>query len=159
MFIIHSKALRVIVFKAHGMPNLRIFPGHNTVNEEGFKNYFEDNKAAQAQQKDYLSAVEPSGLSSDEKIIADRAKTKNDDLNKVRRINAENEKRLEASDTTVKEQAKIIKSQGKKLEDQDEQLKAMQESIEALQATMTDPAETDPLGGDATAKTKKDKGK
>ncbi|MCK5025061.1 MAG: hypothetical protein KAS15_00610 [Nanoarchaeota archaeon] len=106
--IINNQKKAVIVLKAIGMPNLRLFPGYNQVDENGVERYF-TNPAAKAHQKVNLAVVKSEALTAENKIQAKKAKEKNDHLNKAQRvIKAQNEK-LEKGDRIITDQAETIK--------------------------------------------------
>lgn len=129
MIIINNKLKAVVVLKAVGMPNLRLFPGYNTVNEKGIKNYF-TNKAAIAHQKDNLLVVKTESVSAEDKIQADKAKEKNDQLNRAQRVIKLQNEKLEKGD-------RVIKEQQSQLTDQAEIIKQLQADMEKLKAINT----------------------
>ena len=65
--VIRNKDTRVIVLKAKDMPKLRLFPGYNNIDKDNYKNYFENNEAAQAHLRENLSIVPSKDLTADEK--------------------------------------------------------------------------------------------
>ena len=81
MIVINNTA-HVIVLKAHGELPLRLFPGHNTVEEKSLEKYMKNNPAAQGFAEKNLKIVNKDGISMDELAEAKRAKEKNDKLNK-----------------------------------------------------------------------------
>lgn len=106
--IINNKLKSVIVLKAAGMLNLRLFPGYNQVQENGIKKYF-TSPAAKAHQKENLIIVESEKLTAEDRIQADKAKEKNDLLNRAQHtIKIQNEK-VKKGDQIISDQAKIIK--------------------------------------------------
>jgi len=124
--VINNQKKAVIVLKAIGMPSLRLFPGYNQVNENGIERYF-NNLAAKAHQKRNLIVVKSEALTAENKIQAEKAKEKNDHLNKAQRvIKAQNEK-MEKSD-------RIITDQGDQLTGQAEIIKQLQADMEQLKA-------------------------
>ena len=131
--IIKNDAISVIALKAAGMPILRLMPGYNTVDRDGFKKYFNGNPAAQGQQKINLSVVDGGELSPEDKEKADLAKEKNDRLNKAQKLIAkqnkaikENEKNSNAKDNEIAELKAAIeelKSAMEKKEDKPKKVK------------------------------------
>lgn len=104
---------RVIVLKAMSMPNLRLFPGPNYVEEEGFGKYFK-NKAAKAMQNTDLQLTDKV-LSAEEKEAAAKAKKKNDELNKAQRVIKTQNETLVQNDQTISDQAKEIEKLQKQI--------------------------------------------
>jgi len=135
--IVKNKAKAVIVLKAVGLPNLRLFPGHNTVDEKVIGKYFEDNPAALGHQKMYLTVIESGELNPEDKKEADAAKKKNEILNKAQRIVKAQKKTLSQNDITISGQAELIKDQAKSI-------KELQKTMEKLEKSMT---EKDPKKG------------
>ena len=134
--IINNKTKAVIVLKAIGMPNLRLFPGYNTVEEEGLDKYFQS-KAALAQQKDSLSVVKSEDVTTEEKKLADKAKVKNARLNKAQRV-------VKAQNETLAKNDKTISAQAKLLEDQAISIKELQAGIEKLEKMMEEKPDKNP---------------
>lgn len=106
--VINNITKAVIVLKAAGMPNLRLFPGYNTVKEAGLKKYF-TSLAAKAHQKINLIIVESEVLTAEDKIQADKAEEKNARLNKAQRVIKTQNEKLASDDKTISDQEKIIK--------------------------------------------------
>lgn len=109
------------------MLNLRLFPGYNQVNETGIKKYF-DNPAAKAHQKENLVVVKSEAISAENQIQADKAKAKNDQLNRAQRVIKTQNERLEKGDRTISDQRDQLASQAeiiKQLQADMEKLKAM----------------------------------
>lgn len=130
--IINNKTKGVIVLKAIGMSNLRLFPGYNTVEEEGLDKYFQS-KAAKAQQKTNLAVVKSDDVTTEEKKLADKAKQKNARLNKAQRV-------VKAQNETLAKNDKTISSQAKLLEDQAASIKELQATVKKLEETVKVPA-------------------
>jgi len=115
--VINNTTKSVIVLKAMGMPNLRLFPGYNRVKEEGLEHYFHDNKAALAQKEKNLKVVELDAGDIEGRNQAKKAEEKNARLNKAQRvIKAQNEKIANADDTIGKLES-TISDQASKLVD------------------------------------------
>lgn len=109
--IILNNSKSVKVFKAIGMPNLRIFPGHNNVDGNAIEKYFDNNPAAAGMRKDCLSAVDGGSLTTEEKRNAERSEKRNAELNKAQRIvKATNEKLAKSED--------VIAAKDKQIEEQ-----------------------------------------
>lgn len=124
--IINNKLKAVVVLKAVGMPNLRLFPGHNTVGESGIENYF-TNKAAKAHQKNNLLVVKSESVSAEDKIQADKAKEKNDQLNRAQRVIKSQNEKMEKDD-------RVIQDQQSQLTDQAGIIKQLQADMKKLKA-------------------------
>ena len=129
--IINNKTEAVIVLKAVGLPNLRLFPGYNTVEEKGLEKYF-TGVAAKAHQKKNLSVVKSDEVTTEEKKLADRAKVKNAKLNKAQRVVKAQNETLVKNDKTISDQAKLISDQGTAIED-------LMVKLEKVEAMLTDP--------------------
>jgi len=132
--IVKNNAKSVIVLKAVGLQALRLFPGYNTVDENDVAKYFEGNPAAAGHKKMSLSVVEGGELTTEDKAKADKAKEKNELLNKAQRVIQKNKKELSKNNKTISEQEKLIVEQG-------ELIKGMQAKIEEIEKSMTDPDE------------------
>ena len=113
--IVKNNAKSVIVLKAIGLPALRLFPGYNTVDENEIGKYFEGNPAAKGQQKMYLSVIEGESLNPEDRIEADKAKKKNELLNKAQHIVKTQKKTLAKNDKTISEQSKLIEEQAESI--------------------------------------------
>ena len=124
--IINNKLKSVIVLKAAGMLNLRLFPGYNQVNENGIKKYF-NNPAAKAHQKENLVVVKSEATTAEDKIQADKAKEKNDILNKAQRVIKIQNEKMDKGD-------RIISDQKDQLATQAEIIKQLQVDMEKLKA-------------------------
>ena len=135
--IINNKTKAVIVLKAIGMPNLRLFPGYNTVEEEGLDKYFQS-KAAMAQQKMNLSVVKSDEATVEEKKMADKAKEKNARLNKAQRVVKAQNETLVKNDKTITSQAKLIIEQNNNIKE----LQAGLERLEKMVETKPDKKST-----------------
>lgn len=133
--IINNKTKAVIVLKAIGLPNLRLFPGYNTVEEKGLDKYFQS-KAALAQQKTNLAVVKSEDATTEEKKLADKAKEKNVRLNKAQRVVKAQNETLAKNDKTISAQEKKLKKQGVDLEVAIENQKEQAKLIKELQAQM-----------------------
>ena len=138
--IINNKTKGVIVLKAVGMQNLRLFPGFNTVEEEGLKGYFKG-KAALAHQKRNLAVVKSDEVTAEEKKLADKAQKKNERLNKAQRvvkaqneILVKNDKTISAQTNQLKEQSIDLDVAKEKQEEQEGLIKEQAKSIKELQA-------------------------
>ena len=118
--IIRNDSKSVKVLKAAGLPALRLFPGHNTVNANTIRKYFKNNPAADNMRKECLVKLEDSDISPAEKMAADEAKAKNDELNKAQK------------------DANLIKEQSAKIEKQGAQIKDLSEKLENLMITLGD---------------------
>jgi hypothetical protein len=138
--IINNKTKAVIVLKAAEMPVLRLFPGHNTVEEKGLNKYFDNNAAAQGQREMNLSVVDSSGLTQEMKEQADKAKEKNDALNKAQRIIKKNKQDLAANQQTIDDQSAIIEQQAQILKDQGQAIQDLKDEIDRMKAAQADPA-------------------
>lgn len=128
--IVKNKAKAVIVLKAVGLPNLRLFPGHNTVDEKEIGKYFEGNPAALGQQKMNLSVIEGESLNPEDKKEADAAKKKNEILNRAQRIVKIQKKALDKNDKTISEQVKLIKDQAKSIKELQDAMKKLEETMD-----------------------------
>jgi len=137
--IINNKTKAVIVLKAVEMPVLRLFPGHNTVEQKGLDKYFDGNPAAEGQRERNLSIVNPDGLTQEMKEKADKAKEKNDALNKANRIIKAAKKGLKINEQTIADQNSLIDQQAGLLREQAEAMKIMKADIEDMKAAMADP--------------------
>jgi len=130
--IINNKTKAVIVLKAVGMQNLRLFPGYNTVEEKGLDKYFQ-NKAALAHQKMNLDVVKTESITAEEKKLANKAKEKNARLNKAQRVVKAQNETLAKNDKTITAQEKELKEQAIDLETAIENQKEQAELIKDLQ--------------------------
>ena len=130
--IVKNDSKSVIVLKAVGLQNLRLFPGYNTVDQSKIEKYFEGNPAAAGHKKMSLSVVEGGELTADDKAKADKAKEKNELLNKAQRVIQKNKKELSKNNKTISDQDKLIVEQG-------ELIKDMQAKLEEIEKSMTDP--------------------
>lgn len=141
--IINNKTKAVIVLKAVEMPVLRLFPGHNTVEEKGLNKYFDGNPAAEGQRDTNLSIVNPDGLTQEMKEKADKAKEKNDALNKANRIIKAAKKGLKVNEQTIADQQSLIEQQAQALKDQaqshDQDIQELKGIIEEMKAATADP--------------------
>ncbi len=124
--IVKNNSKAVIVLKAVGLQPLRLFPGYNTVSENDIGKYFEGNPAAAGHKKMSLSVVEGSEMTAEDKVEADKAKEKNELLNKAQRVIQQNKKEMSKNNKTMAEQADLISEQGKIIED----LQAKMEKLE-----------------------------
>jgi len=124
--IINNQKKAVIVLKAIGMPNLRLFPGYNQVDENGVEKYF-TNSAAKAHQKINLMVVKSEALTAENKIQAEKAKEKNDHLNKAQRVIKSQNEKLEKDD-------RIIADQGDQLAEQAGVIQQLQADMKKLKA-------------------------
>lgn len=122
--VIENTQKRVIVFKCVGMPTLRLFPGHNYVDEEGIDKYF-DGRAAKALRSTCINMVSRD-LTPEEKSAAKHAKKKNDDLNRAQRVIKTQNETLAQNDQTINDQVKTIERQAKAIEDLKSRLDAME---------------------------------
>jgi len=129
--IIKNSSKAVVVLKGVGLPVLRLFPGYNTVKDD-IEKYLEGNPAARGHMGKSLSVVKDNELMAEEKIGADKAKEKNDLLNKAQRVIQANKEALSKNDKTISEQEKLITEQGRLI-------KSMQSKIEEIEKSMTDP--------------------
>lgn len=102
---IENKTKSVIVLKAIGKPNLRLFPGFNAVDGKSIADYFKS-PAAQALKVEHLSFTKE--VNAEEGKEAQRAKEKNDQLNKAQKIITKQNRKLADSDKTIMDQQKII---------------------------------------------------
>lgn len=101
MITIYNKSESTKIFKALDLPNLRVYPGSNTIeSEELFNKYLIDNEVAQAIVEKCFDIKKT--LSSEDILQAKKAKEKNDMLNKSQRPPKKLEKRS-VFDTPVKE--------------------------------------------------------
>lgn len=134
---VFNKSKSVKVFKAVGLPPLRIFPGYNYVDKDILNEYFKDNPAAKAVREDCLTIHKGDILTPSEQKIANAAKEKNDKLNQAYKIVAAGEKKIKAQSADLKELNKAVK----KLEDadtareeaHDAKMKELDEKIKALE--------------------------
>lgn len=108
MAIIFSKAKSVKVLKAYNHPNLRIFPGYNTIKENPIV-YF-NNPAAEGMKKAFFSIVPSENLTNEEKKQAAAAKAKNDELNKAQKIIKLNDKQIIKDSEIIAKQIEDIKA-------------------------------------------------
>ncbi|RLB93614.1 MAG: hypothetical protein DRH26_03500 [Deltaproteobacteria bacterium] len=120
--IINNVTKGVIVLKAIGMPNLRLFPGHNTVEKKGFDEYF-TNPAAKAHREKNLTMPRSGDITPDEQRQADKAQEKNAQLNKAQRVVKAQSKVLAKNDKTMSEQAAVIKELRARMEDLEKKIK------------------------------------
>lgn len=127
--IVKNNAKAVIVLKAIGLPNLRLFPGYNTVDEKEIGKYFEGNPAAKGQQKMYLSVVEGESINPEDKIEADKAKKKNELLNKAQRVVKAQKKSLAKNDETISTQSKLIEEQAESIKELQDMMKKLEETV------------------------------
>jgi len=107
--IIHNSSKAVKVLKAMDMPVLRLFPGYNYVDAEGYKNYFKNNDAAKGIKKECLREVDD--VDADARKQAKASSEKNDALNKAQKIIKSQEKKLAEGDDTIKDLKKVNKEQ------------------------------------------------
>lgn len=131
--IILNKSKAVKVLKAIGLAPLRLFPGHNTVDEKVVPEYFK-NAAAKGVQKECLSVVEGDLLSHEEKTQADKAKKKNDELNRAQKIIKASNEKLVKNDETISGQKSTIETQGEQLAEQKSIIEKMSEQMEQMAA-------------------------
>ena len=110
MLAVRNGSEAVKVLKAAGAPILRLLPGCNLVSDDSLKLYQEGNTAAQAMFENCLSISEVGDLSADEKKEAERAKEKNDFLNKSARIIQLKDVELDNNKEVINKQAKTIDS-------------------------------------------------
>lgn len=150
MFIINNKTAHVIVLKAMGLPNLRIFPGHNSVKEKDLEAYTDGNAAAKSQLENNITRVDDSGITHEMRIEAEAAKEKNEMLNKSAVALKAANKKIDKSEKVITDQAKQLDEQSEKIEDQakqlDEQGKMMvqlQDQLAELKAAIADPGLAD----------------
>lgn len=119
MSVIYNKSKAVKVLKAINYPVLRLFPGYNSVGlaeEEIQKAYVDNNEAAKGLFKECLSFASSKSLSKENMIEAKKAKDKNEELNKSRKIIKQREKKLKDTEKVVKDQEKTIKDLTARLE-------------------------------------------
>lgn len=110
----NSKAVKVL--KAIGAPNLRLFPGHNSVANEVAGLYFDGNQAANALKKECLSIVDKDGISLEAREEAKKSAEKNERLNKAQRTIKKNNENLAKNAETIESQANTIKDLTARLE-------------------------------------------
>jgi len=141
--VINNKTKSVIVLKAIGMPNLRLFPGYNKVQETGIENYFKGNRAAQAHKKDNLAMVESDAMTAEDRIQAEKSEAKNAELNKAQRVIKVQNEKLVKDDKTISDQLSNLKSQSNQLNDQAGIIKKLQADVKKLKkARKPGPEET-----------------
>lgn len=120
--IIKNNSKHTIVLKAVGLNPLRLFPGYNTVKNEGVEEYFKT-EVAKANQKAYLSVVDGKDLSTDDMKAAKAAKKKNDELNKAQRVVRKQNEKLAKNDDTIKKQTDEIEGLKKLVADLQKEMK------------------------------------
>ena len=120
--IVKNEAKSVIVLKAIGLKNLRLFPGYNTVDENEIGKYFEGNPAAKGHKKMSLSTVDGGELTAEEKKKADQAKEKNELLNKAQRVIQKNKKEMSQNSKTISDQGKVIEELQAKMKEMEDNL-------------------------------------
>ena len=119
----NSKAVKVL--KAVGLPPLRLFPGCNSVDKASLDKYFK-NPAALGIRDEYLSIVQSPTQTDLEQ--AEKAKAKNDELNKAKKVIQQQTAKLEKG-------AADAKALQEKLKEKDKELAALNKRIEALEKT------------------------
>ena len=111
MILIKNSSKSVKVLKAAGSPTLRLLPGCNKVIENDLKPYLKGNEAANAMFKECLTVLKNvEDISAEEKEEAEKAKEKNDMLNKYSRVFPAREAEICESKNVIKEQAETIKA-------------------------------------------------
>ena len=146
--VILNKEKKVIVFKALGLPPLRLFPGHNEVDKDDFSKYIK-NTAAKSYLDTSLFMVDASGLTSAEKTQMQIAKERNDELNKANKLIKTQIKEIASKDKDLKASSKEIDS----LKEQNAEL------LERLAALEEKFAQSEAEGSDNPADDGDDKGK
>ena len=82
MITVENTSKRMIVLKAIGKKVLRLFPGHNFVEEPDLNDYTKGNPVVKAIVKESLRFVSEEFTNTEEAL---ESKKKNDDLNKIPR--------------------------------------------------------------------------
>ena len=129
--IILNNAKSVQVLKAVNLPTLRLMPGHNTVDGRTINKYFKDNQAAEAIRKEFLVKVADDEVTPEEKLKADEAKAKNDELNRAQRI-------IKNNAVTMANDKSTIQAQAKQIEEQAKQLNALSERLDEVMASVAE---------------------
>jgi len=141
MVVIENKSKSVKVLKASGMPALRLFPGFNYVDVKNPKGYLNGNPAAKALfdgDDACLKAVESDVLTPAQEKEAQRAKEKNDDLNRAQRVIKQQKSIIDKSKDEIKAQAKTIEEQSDVIESQGKAIKEQGDLIADLQKSMAE---------------------
>lgn len=87
MIVCKNTSTKMLVLKTVGKAPLRLIPGFNSVDEaKDLSAYTKGNKAAEAMVKDHIVIMKPADLKKDEQDAADKAKAKNDKLNKSAKV-------------------------------------------------------------------------
>lgn len=155
MLIINNKSTCVIVLKAMSLPNLRLFPGHNSVEEKDFAGYVDNNPAAKALVEENLGVVDSDGVTHEMRIEAEAAKEKNEMLNKSAKALKAAENKIDKSDKTIIRQLKQLDKQAEQIEKQSSMIVMLQEQFEELKAVIDDPELADETKDEKDKKAKK----
>lgn len=157
--IINNTSKSVKVLKAVGLPALRLFPGHNECKDDDARAYL-SNDAAKGMVKECLFIVDGGNLDLEEKEQIEKARKKNAELNKAKRIVQKQETIIKKNESVMSDQEKIIKEQAEKLDSQAKELDAVKieseeqgaqilelmESVKALQEKPKEEPDEKPKG-------------